>query len=99
MGRHVRWFAGLVALFMIGSRLAAGGGPPATPAGQATSAPSSAGQSGGAPAASSGVKDLTIIWAQWDPSNYLQQLVKDYKGVAGVDVKVVQEPWGTFGNR
>lgn len=94
MSRHVRRFAGLIALLMIGTMLVAcGGGAPTTPAaGGATSAPAAA-------SSSSGVKDLTIIWAQWDPSNYLQQLVKDYKNVAGVDVKVVQEPWGTFGDR
>ncbi len=22
---------------------------------------------------------LTILWAQWDPANYLQELVKDYE--------------------
>src|SRR5215207_8842508 len=44
-----------------------------------------------AAAASGDVKDLTIIWAEWDPSNYLQELVNDYEGVAGVKVKVVQE--------
>jgi multiple sugar transport system substrate-binding protein len=64
--------------------------------GAATSAPAASGA--GQPAAG-GVTELTILWAQWDPANYLQQLVKDYKNVAGVDVKVVQEPWGTFGDR
>jgi multiple sugar transport system substrate-binding protein len=66
--------------------------PTAAPAAEAPTA---------APAASTGgdVKDLTIIWAEWDPSNYLQELVKEYKDVAGVDVKVVQEPWATFGDR
>src|SRR6185503_4002509 len=66
--------------------------PTAAPAAEAPTA---------APAAAAGgdVKELTIIWAEWDPSNYLQELVKDYKDVAGVDVKVVQEPWGTFGDR
>ena len=77
---------------------------PAAPAASAapvaaapTAAPADASASGGVSA--SGVKELTIIWAEWDPSNYLQQLVKDYKGVAGVDVKVVQEPWPSFGTR
>ena len=23
-------------------------------------------------------ESLTILWAQWDPANYLQELVKDY---------------------
>jgi len=51
-----------------------------------------------APDASS-VKELTIIWAEWDPSNYLQQLVNEYEKETGVKVTVVQEPWGTFGDR
>jgi multiple sugar transport system substrate-binding protein len=50
-------------------------------------------------AAQEPVKDLTILWAQWDPSNYLAELVKDYETEAGVKVSVIQEPWGTFLNR
>src|SRR5215212_4047931 len=68
--------------------------PTAAPAAEApTTAPAAAAPTA-APAAAAGgdVKELTIIWAEWDPSNYLQELVKDYKDVAGVDVKVVQEP-------
>ena len=105
MRRQVRWFAGLIVLLMLGTLLAAcgGGAAPAAPSGGAASAPTAApaasGSSGGQAASAGSVKELTILWAQWDPSNYLQQLVKDYKDVAGVDVKVVQEPWGTFGDR
>ncbi|HEX9439404.1 MAG TPA: hypothetical protein VF909_06980, partial [Roseiflexaceae bacterium] len=70
MRRHYRPFAGLVALLMIGTLLAACG---------ETAAPSAP-----TPAANiDSVEDLTIIWAQWSPSDYLQQLVKDYKDVAG----------------
>ena len=29
--------------------------------------------------ASYGAEKLTILWAQWDPANYLQELVKDYQ--------------------
>ena len=29
---------------------------------------------------------LTILWAQWDPANYLQELVKDYEKQTGVKV-------------
>ncbi len=93
MRRHYRRFAGLVALLMIGTLLAACGetAAPSAP----TAAPSAP-----TPAANTdSVEDLTIIWAQWSPSDYLQQLVKDYKDVAGVTVKVIQEPWGTFGDR
>jgi multiple sugar transport system substrate-binding protein len=49
--------------------------------------------------AASDVKELKILWAQWDPADYLQQLVKDYEAETGVKVTVVQEPWGTFGDR
>jgi multiple sugar transport system substrate-binding protein len=45
------------------------------------------------------VSELKIIWAEWDPSNYLQQLVNDYEAVSGVKVTVVQEPWGSFADR
>jgi multiple sugar transport system substrate-binding protein len=41
-------------------------------------------------------KELTILWAQWDPADYLQQLCKEYTGAT---VKVIQEPWGSFGDR
>jgi multiple sugar transport system substrate-binding protein len=41
-------------------------------------------------------KELSILWAQWDPADYLQQLVKEYSGAT---VKIIQEPWGSFGDR
>ncbi len=70
---------------------------PAAPA--ATEAPAAPAATE-APAASGGdVKELKIIWAEWDPSNYLQQLVNDYEKEAGVKVTVVQEPWGSFQDR
>jgi len=45
------------------------------------------------------VTELTILWAEWDPANYLATLMQDYEAVAGVKVKVIQEPWSTFLNR
>lgn len=39
---------------------------------------------------------LTILWAQWDPANYLQELVKDYEKSSGVTVKVETTPWPDF---
>ena len=39
---------------------------------------------------------LTILWAQWDPANYLQELVKDYEKQTGVTVKVETTPWPDF---
>lgn len=63
----------------------------------ACATPTAAPQATQPPAAS--VKELTIIWAEWDPANYLQQLMNEYEKETGVKVTVVQEPWGTFGDR
>ena len=35
-----------------------------------------------APAASA--QELTIFWAEWDPANYLQELVNEYEAETGV---------------
>ena len=45
---------------------------------------------GAAPLAMAADK-LTILWAQWDPANYLQELVKDYEKQTGVKVVVDTE--------
>ena len=47
----------------------------------------------GAPAYS---QELTIFWAEWDPANYLQELVNDYTAETGVTVTVQTTPWGDF---
>ncbi len=52
-----------------------------------------------APADTSGVDELTIIWAQWDPADYLATLVKDYEAETGITVNVIQEPWGSYFDR
>jgi len=39
---------------------------------------------------------LNIVWAQWDPAKYLQQLVNDYTKETGVTVKVHEIPWPQF---
>src|SRR6478672_10064705 len=39
---------------------------------------------------------LTILWAEWDPANYLQELVKDYEKQTGVKVTVETVPWPDF---
>ena len=52
-----------------------------------------------APAATGDVKELNILWAQWDPADFLQQLVADYEAETGIKVNVIQEPWGSFGDR
>ena len=46
--------------------------------------------------AATAAETLTILWAQWDPANYLQELVKDYEKVSGVKVKVETVPWPDF---
>jgi multiple sugar transport system substrate-binding protein len=97
MYRRATMLVGLIAVLSM-FIAACGSAPATTPstapaATEATAAPA-------APAANtSDVKELTILWAEWDPANYLQQLVNDYEGVAGIKVKVVQEPWPSFGNR
>src|SRR5580765_1079224 len=41
-------------------------------------------------------ESLTILWAQWDPANYLQELVKDYEKQTGTKVTVETTPWPDF---
>jgi multiple sugar transport system substrate-binding protein len=42
------------------------------------------------------VDELTILWAQWDPADYLQQIANMYEEETGVKVSVIQEPWTSF---
>ncbi|NJN53975.1 MAG: extracellular solute-binding protein [Anaerolineae bacterium] len=46
----------------------------------------------------SGINEITIFWAQWDPADYLQEIGNMYEEETGVKVNVVQEPWGSFGD-
>ncbi len=81
--------------------LAACPAPAATPApaeAPAAEAPPAEAPAAEAPAAS-GVTELNILWAQWDPADFLQQLVADYEAETGIKVNVIQEPWGSFGDR
>ena len=41
-------------------------------------------------------QELTIFWAEWDPANYLQELVNDYTAETGVTVTVETTPWADF---
>jgi multiple sugar transport system substrate-binding protein len=41
-------------------------------------------------------QELTIFWAEWDPANYLQELVNDYEAETGVTVTVETTPWQDF---
>jgi len=65
----------------------------------AAEAPAAEAPAAEAPVDTSGVTELSILWAQWDPADYLQQLVKDYEAETGVKVNIIQEPWGSFGDR
>jgi len=40
--------------------------------------------------------ELTIFWAEWDPANYLQQLVNEYTKETGVKIRVETTPWSDF---
>jgi multiple sugar transport system substrate-binding protein len=59
---------------------------------------------GGAPLAMAGWtrkaraadKELTIFWAEWDPANYLQELVNDFTKESGIKVTVETTPWSDF---
>jgi len=73
----------------------------------ACSAPAAAPTNGDADAASadssaasgSDVTELTILWAQWDPADFLQEIGNMYEEETGIAVNVVQEPWGSFYDR
>ena len=41
-------------------------------------------------------QELTIFWAEWDPANYLQELVNEYEAETGVQVTVETTPWQDF---
>ncbi|MBV7330963.1 extracellular solute-binding protein [Chloroflexi bacterium TSY] len=75
--------------------LAACAGAPA-PASDSGSSDSDAGE---AAAASEGVTELNILWAQWDPADYLQEIGNLYEQETGITVNVIQEPWGSFYDR
>ncbi|MGW8319604.1 MAG: ABC transporter substrate-binding protein [Candidatus Promineifilaceae bacterium] len=48
------------------------------------------------PAAAGNVQELNILWAQWDPADYLQEIGNMYEAETGIKVNVVQEPWESF---
>ena len=41
-------------------------------------------------------EELTIFWAEWDPANYLQELVNQYTEETGVTITVQTTPWPDF---
>src|SRR5690554_3903700 len=52
-----------------------------------------------AAAPAGGVTQINILWAQWDPADYLQQIGNMYEAETGIKVNVVQEPWASFQDR
>ena len=48
------------------------------------------------PPATASAEELTIFWAEWDPANYLQELVNEYTAETGVTVTVETTPWPDF---
>jgi multiple sugar transport system substrate-binding protein len=49
-----------------------------------------------AAASPAAAQELTIFWAEWDPANYLQELVNEYTEETGVVVTVETTPWPDF---
>jgi multiple sugar transport system substrate-binding protein len=41
-------------------------------------------------------QELTILWAEWDPANYLQELANEYQAETGVTVTIETVPWPDF---
>lgn len=42
---------------------------------------------------------ITILWAEWAPSESLKELVKDFTKETGITVKVETVPWNDFKNK
>ncbi len=47
-------------------------------------------------ASAAAAEDLVIFWAEWDPANFLQELVNEYEEETGVSVTVETTPWSDF---
>ena len=47
-------------------------------------------------ATSATAQDLVIFWAEWDPANFLQELVNEYEAETGVEILVETTPWSDF---
>jgi multiple sugar transport system substrate-binding protein len=44
------------------------------------------------------ISELNILWAQWDPADFLQEIGNMYEAETGIKINVIQEPWGSFGD-
>jgi len=54
---------------------------------------------GGVVTAQEDITELTIIWAEWSPSDFLQQIGNQYEEETGIAINVIQEPWGSYYDR
>lgn len=104
MNRRIVWSLFLIlALALAGCGAPAAAPAPAPAAAEAPAAAAPAAPAAAAPAAAeapaSSVDELTILWAQWDPADYLQEVGNLYEAATGIKVNVVQEPWGSFYDR
>lgn len=93
----------LLLLLMVALLVVACGAPApdtAAPAAPAEEEPAPAGEEPAPaeeePAPAGSVTELTILWAQWDPADYLQEIGNMYEEETGIAVNVIQEPWGSF---
>lgn len=39
---------------------------------------------------------LTILWAEWKPADYLQELTNDFTEETGIKINIIQDSWGTW---
>jgi multiple sugar transport system substrate-binding protein len=87
----------VVTLVLLGALAVAACAAPVTPdAGAGEAAEPAAGEE---VTAAPAVEELNILWAQWDPADYLQEIGNMYEEETGIAVNVVQEPWGSFYDR
>lgn len=56
-------------------------------------------EGGGSTVTGGGGKTIKIVWAEWEPANYLQELANEFAKESGIKVDVVQIPWGQFQDR
>ena len=109
MSKRLAWLTILFVILALAVAACSGGQAPATeqqaPAQEESAAeeapaqeeaPAEEAAAEEAPADTSGVTELNILWAQWDPADYLQEIGNMYEDEFGIKVNVIQEPWGSF---
>lgn len=81
-----RYFRAIAALALLGLTVYGCGGPKKEDTGSG---------GGGTPSAAA-EKSITIAWAQWKPSDYLEELSKDFTKETGIKVIVKQIEWPNY---